>query len=143
MLSCLTNFITDQMCDESSDGEIQQFFSEIFVNDGGIFGFCATFPDLRFFICPPNVRNKPYWYSRLRPSIIRAFHQFLLLGPANLQAIEDFSGELDRDQIHFTMLSGIYYVQHIADQVVALLGAPVPSAPIRLVHFILIKLIDL
>ena len=75
---------------------------------------------------PPNVRLRPTWYARLRPLILRVFHQFLETGPLNLQVIEDFSGEFDKDQVHYTILSGIYYVQHLADRVVALLEAPAP-----------------
>ena len=122
----LTNFLVDLLSEESSEGEVQQFFSDVLVNEGGIFGFCNTFSEVRVFIAPPNVRLRPTWYARLRPLILRVFHQFLETGPLNLQVIEDFSGEFDKDQVHYTILSGIYYVQHLADRVGALLEAPAP-----------------
>lgn len=127
----MTNILCDHLTEDSSDGDLQQLLSELFRNDGGIFPFCSTFPTVRVFIAPPNVRMRPLWYSRMRPSIIRAFHQFLLTGPSNLQALEDFSGEFETGQIHFTILSGIYFVQHLSDRVSALLEAPVPAKPVR------------
>ena len=131
IISCLTNFITDLLCEKSSDGDLQQLLRDVFVNDGGIFGFCTTFPSVRVFVAPPNVRLKPQWYVRLRPSVIRAFHQVLETAPINLQAIEDFQGEFEPDQVHFTCLSGIYFVQHLADRVLGMLEAPLPDKPIR------------
>ena len=131
IISCLTNFITDSLCEKSSDGDLQQLLRDLFVNDGGIFGFCTTFPNLRVFIAPPNVRMRPQWYVRFRPSVIRAFHQILETAPKNLQALEDFQGKFDHDCVHFTCLSGIYYVQHLADRVIALLEAPLPDKHCR------------
>ena len=131
ILSFLTNIICDHLHEDSSDGDLQQLFSELFTNDGGIFTFCLSFPTVRVFLAPPNVRMKPAWYSRMRPSIIRTFHQFLQSGPATLQGIEDFSGDFERDQVHYTILSGIYFVQHLADRVSAMLVEPVPSKSIR------------
>ena len=90
ILSVLTNILIDHLTENATDGDLQQLFSELFVNDGGIYNFCSTFPDLRIFISPPNVRLTPTWYSRLRSSIVRTFHQFLEAGPPNLQAIEVF-----------------------------------------------------
>ena len=131
ILSFLTNIICDHLHEDSSDGDLQQLFSELFTNDGGIFTFCLSFPTVRVFLAPPNVRMKPAWYSRMRPSIIRTFHQFLQSGPVTLQGIEDFSGDFERDQVHYTILSGIYFVQHLADRVSAMLVEPVPSKSIR------------
>ena len=130
-MSLLTNIIVDHLSEDSTDGDLQQLFSDLFVNSGGIFGFCTTFPTIRMFISPPNVRLNPSWYSRMRPSIIRTFHQFLISGPTNLQAIEDFSGEFEKDSIHFTILSGIYFVQHLADRVAELIQLPLPAHPER------------
>ena len=132
ILSFLTNILVNHLTEDSSDRDLQQLFSELFVNEGGLFTFCVTFPKIRVFLSPPNIRLKPAWYSRLRPSILRTLHQFLLSGPGNLQAIEDFSGDLEKDQIHFTILSGIYFVQHLADQVTEMLESPVPPKPVRL-----------
>ena len=131
ILSVLTNILVDHLTENSTDGDLQQLFSELFVNDGGIYNFCSTFPDLRIFISPPNVRLTPAWYSRLRSSIVRTFHQFLESGPPNIQAIEDFSGEFERDQVHYTILSGIYYVQHLVDRVCEMLEKPKPIKPVR------------
>ena len=124
IMSFLTNILVDHLSEDSTDGDLQQLFSELFVNDGGIFSFCVT-------LSPPNIRLIPSWYSRMRPSIIRSFHQFLLTGPTNLQAIEDFSGDLEPDQKHFTILYGIYYVQHLADRVSEMLERPIPTKQIR------------
>ena len=131
IMSFLTNILVDHLSEDSTDGDLQQLLSELFVNDGGIFSFCVTFPAIRVFLSPPNIRLIPSWYSRMRPSIIRSFHQFLLTGPTNLQAIEDFSGDLEPDQKHFTILYGIYYVQHLADRVSEMLERPIPTKQIR------------
>ena len=131
IISCLTNFITNSLSDKSSDGDLQQLLRDVFVNDGGVFGFCNTFPHVRVFIAPPNVRMRPQWYVRLRPSVIRAFHQVLEMAPVNLQAIEDFQGDFEQDQVHFTCLSGIYYVQHLADRVLSMLEVPAPAKQVR------------
>ena len=74
---------------------------------------------------------RPQWYVRLRPSVIRAFHQVLEMAPVNLQAIEDFQGDFEQDQVHFTCLSGIYYVQHLADRVLSMLEVPAPAKQVR------------
>ena len=49
----------------------------------------------------------------------------------NLQMVEDYSGDLDKDQIHFTCMAGIYYVKHLVDRSLELLSAPVPAQNIR------------
>lgn len=130
-MSFLTNLIVDQLCETSKEGDVQQLLSEILVIDGGVFTFCNTFPGVRMFIAPPNVRMMPTWYPRTRPIVLRVFHQFLQTGPINLQGIEDFSGDFEPDQIHYTALSGIYFVQHLADRVCALLEQPRPTKPVR------------
>ena len=131
ILSFLTNILIDSLTEESTEGDLQMLLSELFVDPGGLFTFCTTFPGIRVFLSPPNIRMKPAWYSRMRPTIIRTFHQFLQTGPCNLQAIEDFSGDLEPDQIHFTILSGIYFVQHLVDRVCELLSTPMPAKPVR------------
>ena len=50
--------------------------------------------------------------------------------PPNLQMIEDFSGELDKGGVHYTILSGISYVQFIVDQASELIQKPVPEVEI-------------
>ena len=53
------------------------------------------------------------------------------MAPVNLQAIEDFQGDFEQDQVHFTCLSGIYYVQHLADRVLSMLEGPAPAKQVR------------
>ena len=55
----LTNFLVDLLSEESSEGEVQQFFSDVLVNEGGIFGFCNTFSEVRVFIAPQTLDFAP------------------------------------------------------------------------------------
>ena len=126
IISFLTNMLVDALPEEATDGDVQQAMSELLVNDG-IYGFCLTFPDVRVFLAAPNIRLKPIWYSRLRPTIIRCLHQFLESAPQNLQLLEDFGGDLEPDQVHFMLMSGICYVKHLVDRTVELLALPVPD----------------
>ena len=65
------------------------------------------------------------------------------MAPVNLQAIEDFQGDFEQDQVHFTCLSGIYYVQHLADRVLSMLEGPAPAKQVRyIVTLTLILLIS-
>lgn len=128
VFSVLTNFICDELNEDSGDGGLRQFFEKVLASDGGLFAFCSSFPQVRFFLTPPNIRLAPFWYSKARPKIIRALHGFLLEKPQNLQLLDDFSGDLDPDKVHFTILAGINYVHSIADQVSSLILQP-PSDP--------------
>ena len=85
---------------------------------------------VRMFIAPPNVRMRPVWYSKLRPTIIRVLHQFLRSRPPNLQILDDFAGDIDRDGIHYSILSGINFVKSLVDQSTKLVkvAPPDPSA---------------
>ena len=47
--------------------------------------------------------------------------------PANLQMIDDFGGDLEKDGVHYTILSGISFVQFIVDQATELIKVPVPQ----------------
>ena len=71
-----------------------------------------------------------------RAVIIRALQQSLLERPSNLQILEDFSGDLDPDGIHFSIMSGILFVQDLHDQVSQLLLLPAPDPRIRYYSFI-------
>ena len=68
---------------------------------------------------------------RFRPVILRALQQVLLTRPSNLQLLEDFSGTLDPDGVHYNILSGMNYVQDLHDQVVQLSQQPPPDPSIR------------
>ena len=133
IMAFLTNCIIDAVGEECSEGEagLSKILLTLFVQAGGIFNFCQTFPAIRFFISPPSVRNRPSWYPRFRPVILRALQQVLLTRPSNLQLLEDFSGTLDPDGIHYNILSGMNYVQDLHDQVVQLLQQPPPDPSIR------------
>lgn len=89
---------------------------------------------VRMFIAPPNVRMRPVWYSKLRPTIIRVLHQFLRSRPPNLQILDDFAGDIDRDGIHYSILSGINFVKSLVDQSTELVkvAPPDPSARYQL-----------
>ena len=129
----LTNIIADTLDEDSNEASLNQLFIELFTQADGLFGFCQSFPAIRVFISPPNVRLKPTWYSRLRPTIIRVFHQFLLTRPNNLQILEDFSGDLEPDGIHYSILAGINFVKSLVDQASVLIKSPVPDSTIKLV----------
>lgn len=127
ILSFLTNLIVDALTETCEDGDIQQVLSDLLVGEGGIYQFCSSFPNVRMFLAFPNVRLKPTWYSNHRSAIIRSLHQYMEKSPLNLQLLEDFSGELCADQIHFSVLSGMGYVKHLVDRSLELLTQPAPS----------------
>ena len=131
LLSFLTNMLVDTLSEESGEGDVQQVLSEVLSGDGGIYEFCATFPALRIFLAFPNIRTKPAWYSRMRSTIVQSLHQFMETAPINLQLLEDFNGDLDKDQIHFSVLSGIYYVKHLVDRSLELMSRPPPEVKQR------------
>ena len=89
ILSFLTNVIVDTLGEDSNEACLNQLFIELFTQSNGLFSFCSTFPTVRVFLAPPNVRLRPNWYSRLRPTIIRVLHQFLQTRPVNLQMESD------------------------------------------------------
>ena len=129
IMSVLTNFLTDDLNEGSTEGGIIESFNKTLTGTDGIYPFCLSFPQVRFFICPPNLRLKPSWYPRLRPSILRVLHQFLGEKPPNLTLLDDFIGDLEPDLIHFTHFSGVNYVQSIVDQSCSLIQKP-PADPI-------------
>ena len=127
ILSFLTNLLIDALNEDCDDGDVQHALSDLLTGEGGVFQFCASFPDVRMFVAFPNVRLRPSWYARQRTGIIQAFHQFLEKSPLNLQLLEDFNGDLGPDQVHFSVLSGMSYVKHLVDRSLELLLHPPPD----------------
>ena len=128
--SFLTNILIDGLGEDPDVGDMDILLDQLFLEDGGFFPFCDSYPKIRFFLCYPNIRLKPCWYSRFRPTIVRAIDVLMKSKPPNLQIIEDFSGELDKGGVHYTILSGISYVQFIVDQPSELIQKPVPEVEI-------------
>ena len=133
IMAFLTNCIIDALGEECLEGEagLGRILLMLFTQAGGIFAFCQSFPGIRFFMSPPSVRNRPSWYPRFRPIILRALQQVLLTRPNNLQLLEDFSGTLDPDGVHYNILAGMNYVQDLHDQVVQLMQQPPTDPTIR------------
>lgn len=133
VMSFLTNCLIDGLGEDCLGGEaaLTQTLMKIFVNPGGVFQFCQSYPMLRCFISPPNLRSRPFWYPRFRPVILRVLQQVLLSRPVNLQLLEDFQGDLDPDGVHFSIMAGVNFVQDLHDQAVQLILAPPPDPVIR------------
>ena len=131
ILSYLTNLLVDHLGEDSNEGCLNQFFLELFTQTDGLFVFCQSFPMLRVFLAPPNVRNRPLWYTRLRPTIIRVLHQFLQTRPSNLQLLDDYAGELEKDGVHYTILSGINFVKSLVDQTMVLVKSTPPDPTVK------------
>ena len=140
ILSYLTNVIVDALGEDANEGCLNQLFIEMFTHNDGLFGFCQSFPLIRVFLAPPNVRNRPLWYSRLRPTIIRVLHRFMQSRPRNLQLLDDYAGDLDQDGVHFTILSGMNFVKALADQVTELVQSAPPEVSIRFVLILIATL---
>ena len=124
IMSVLTNFLCDDLDEDSNEGSIHQCMTKYLNGQDGIFPVCLSFPQIRFFLCPPNLRTKPTWFPRLRPLILRILHQYLSQAPDNLTLLDDYCGEIDVDCVHFTILAGINFVQSIVDQASRLLTEP-------------------
>ena len=135
VMSFLTNCLIDGIGEDCSGGEaaLNQALMNIFLSSGGVFAFCQTYPGVRGFISPPNVRNRPHWYPRFRPIILRALYHIMLSRPSNLQLLEDHPGELDPDGIHFNIMSSINFVQDLHDQAIQLALKAPPDVQDRLV----------
>ena len=135
VMSFLTNCLIDGIGEDCSSGEaaLNQTLMNIFMSPGGVFAFCQSYPQLRCFISPPNIRNRPHWYPRFRPIILRALNHILLSRPQNLQLLEDHPGELDPDGVHFNIMSGVNFVQDLHDQSVHLALQAPPDVQIMLV----------
>ena len=133
IVSFLTNVLVDSLEEDANEASLNRLFIELFTQADGLFNFCATFPAIRVFIAPPTVRLRPTWYSRLRPSVIRVLHHFLQTRPPNLQILEDFSGDLEKDGIHYNIMAGVNYVKSLADQVIELVKTAPPDPMVKLV----------
>ena len=133
IMSFITNCLVDGIGEEGKGGEaaLSQTLMQIFGGPSGVFAFAQSYPTVRFFISPPNVRNKPTWFPRFRPVVLQALQQIMSNRPPNLQILEDKPGELDPDGIHFSLMAGILYVQDLHDQAVQLMLAAVPDPKIR------------
>lgn len=131
ILSFLTNVLVDSLGEDSNEGDLNQLFIELFTQSNGLYDFCQAFPGVRVFLAPPNVRITPCWYSRLRPTIVRVLHRFLQTKPSNLQILEDFSGDIEKDGVHYSILSGINFVKSLADQAMELFKTPISDQPER------------
>ena len=133
ILSILTNFLCDDLDEDSNEGSIDQSLIRYLTAVDGIFPFCVSFPQVRFFLCPPNLRTKPTWFPRLRPLILQLLHHYLCDSPPNLLLLDDFCGELDPDCIHFTIFAGVNYVHFMVDQAAELLAKPPNDSVLRFV----------
>ena len=129
-MSILTNFIIDGVGEECVGGEgaLSQVLMTVFASSEGLFNFAQSYPTIRMFIAPPGVRNRPSWYPRFRPVVLRLLQQHLLNRPPNLELLQDFQGDLDPDGVHFSILSGVSFVQDLHDQACQLMLQP-PSDP--------------
>ena len=130
-MSMLTNFICDELDEESGEGGLEEFLNKILSGNDGLYAFCCSFPQVRFFLAQPNLRLKPSWYSTARPGILRALHSCLRQKPPNLQLLDDYNGDLDNDCVHFSILAGTIYVKTLVDQVSELLLTPSPDPTVR------------
>jgi hypothetical protein len=79
---------------------------------------CDTRPDVSFFLSPITPRNHPFWYSAEQSNISLLIHAQLQKHQPRLLPLPGFPTEpasLDTDGIHFTVLAGIGYCQHLID----------------------------
>ena len=116
---------------KGGEGALNQTLMNIFSGSTGVFTFCQSYPAIRFFLSPPNVRNKPTWYPRFRPTILQCLQQIMLGRPLNLQLLEDHPGDLDPDGIHFSIMAGVSFVQDLHDQALRLLLSAPTDPKIR------------
>ena len=130
-MSMLTNFICDELDEDSGEGGLEEFFNKVLSGNDGLYAFCCLFPQVRFFLAQPNLRLNPSWYSAARPSVLRTLHSCLRGKPPNLQLLDDYNGDLDNDRIHFSILAGTNYIHALVDQVSELLLKPSPDPTIR------------
>ena len=138
MISFLTNILVDTLGEDSNEGDLNPLFIELFTQSNGLFDFCKSFPLVRVFLAPPNIRLKPMWYSRLRPTIIRVLHRFLQTRQPNLQILDDFAGDLEKDGVHYSILAGVNFVKSVADQALVKAAPPYPAVRLAWVFFCLV-----
>ena len=125
----LTNIVIDAVGEECAGGEgaLSQILMTVFGGPGGLFTFAQSYPTIRMFLAPPGVRNRPAWYPRFRPVVLRLLQQHLLSRPQNLELLEDFQAELDPDGVHYSIMSGVTFVQDLHDQACQLMLQPAPD----------------
>ena len=128
-MSVLTNIVIDAVGEECAGGEgaLSQILMTVFGGPGGLFTFAQSYPTIRMFLAPPGVRNRPAWYPRFRPVVLRLLQQHLLSRPQNLELLEDFQAELDPDGVHYSIMSGVTFVQDLHDQACQLMLQPAPD----------------
>ena len=131
IMSFLTNVYCDELLETCEEGDLNQVNLKIFSGVQGIFPFCQSFPGVRMFLALPNVRNRPHWYPKFRPNILRSLHQVMTSQPQNLQLLEDFQGELDADGVHFKIMDGVNFAHYLVDQASILISKPVPQVVLR------------
>ena len=122
----LTNIICDFLLEDFDEASLNQLYAEIFtdVRHENIFGLVDSFPSIRFYLAMPTTRTMPTWFARYRPTMIRSLVQVFTQAPLNISLLDDYSGEIEKDQVHYTLLSGMGYVQHLADEAVRLSQLP-------------------
>ena len=82
---------------------------------------------IRIYGRPSALNN----FSKQLSIVLQALQQMLSNRPTNLQILEDKSGELDPDGVHFSLMAGILFVQDLHDQAVQLMLTAVPDPKIR------------
>ncbi len=73
---------------------------------------------MEFYLTPTTPRNKPYWYSSAQSSITRLIQLQLKELQPRLISLPGFPTDptsLDTDGVHFSILAGIAYCQHVVD----------------------------
>ena len=73
---------------------------------------------MEFYLTPTTPRNKPYWYSSAQSSITRLIQLQLKELQPRLISLPGFPTDptsLDTDGVHFSVLAGIAYCQHVVD----------------------------
>jgi hypothetical protein len=73
---------------------------------------------VEFYLAPTTPRNKPYWYSSAQSSITRLIQLQLKELQPRLISLPGFPTDptsLDTDGVHFSVLAGIAYCQHVVD----------------------------
>jgi len=73
---------------------------------------------VEFYLTPTTPRNKPYWYSSAQSSITRLIQLQLKELQPRLISLPGFPTDptsLDTDGVHFSVLAGIAYCQHVVD----------------------------
>ena len=134
----LTNIITDFLLEDFDEASLNQLYAELFtdIRHENIFGLVDSFPCIRFYLAMPTTQTMPTWFARLRPMMIRSLVQIFTQAPKNVALLNDYSGDIEKDQVHYTLLSGIGYVQHLADEAVRLSQLPLSenTIPSILIH---------